>query len=114
MAGERTLGVATTKAQIELGTIDGATINSSPIGGTTPAAGAFTTLSATGNVALGDAITDTFALYGKTPITQRAGAAQATSLVGTASSADVTTDLKAAIIEIQNALVAIGIWKGAA
>lgn len=114
MATEKTLGVATNKAQIELGTIDGATINSSPIGGTTPAAGAFTTLTASGNVALGDATSDTFALYGKTPISQRAGAAQATSLVGTASSADFTTDCKAALIEVMNALVAIGVWKGAA
>lgn len=105
--GEKTLGVATDKAQFTSGTIDGATV-----GVTTPAAGKFTTLTSTGNTALGDAITDTIGLYGVTPITQRAGAAQATSLVGTASSADVTTDLKAAIIEIQNTLVALGIFKG--
>jgi hypothetical protein len=110
----KSLGVADSKAAIDSGTIDGATINSSPIGGTTPAAGAFTTLSATGNVVLGDAVTDTIGLYGKTPIAQRAGAAQATSLVGTASSADFTTDCKAALIEVMNALVAIGVWKGAA
>ena len=67
-----------------------------------------------GEIQLGDAITDTIGLYGVTPIAQRAGAAQATSLVGTASSTAVNTDLKAAIIEIMNALVAIGIWKGAA
>jgi hypothetical protein len=108
-ATEKTLGVATNKAQIELGAIDGATI-----GATTAAAGTFTTLTATGNVALGDTTADTFALYGKTPISQRAGAAQATSLVGTASSADFTTDCKAALIEVMNALVAVGIWKGSA
>jgi hypothetical protein len=39
---------------IDAGNIDGTTI-----GGTTPAAGTFTTLSATGNVTLGDAATDT-------------------------------------------------------
>ncbi len=52
--------------------------------------------------------------YGTTPVTQRSGAAQATSLVGTASSADVTTDLKAAVIEIMNTLQAVGLWKGGA
>ena len=35
-------------------------INGTAIGGTTPAVGSFTTLSATGNVTLGDASTDTF------------------------------------------------------
>jgi hypothetical protein len=52
--------------------------------------------------------------YGTTPITQRSGAAQATSAVGTASSADVTSDLKAAVIEIMNTLAALGVWKGGA
>jgi hypothetical protein len=52
--------------------------------------------------------------YGTTPVTQRAAAAQATSLVGTASATAVDTNLKAAIIEIMNTLQAIGLWKGAA
>lgn len=55
-----------------------------------------------------------FGLYGTTPITQRAAAAQATSLVGTASSTAVDTALKAAVIEIMNTLAAIGAWKGSA
>ena len=55
-----------------------------------------------------------FGLYGTTPITQRAGGAQATSLVGTASSSVVNTDLKAAVIEIMNTLAALGAWKGSA
>jgi hypothetical protein len=63
---------------------------------------------------LGQTTADTISLYGVTPISQRAGAAQATSLVGTASSADFTTDCKAALIEVMNALVAVGIWKGSA
>jgi hypothetical protein len=63
---------------------------------------------------LGFATSDLVSLYGVTPISQRAGAAQATSLVGTASSADFTTDCKAALIEVMNALVAIGVWKGSA
>lgn len=65
-------------------------------------------------VSLGTGITEKVALYGVTPISQRAGAAQATSLVATASSADVTTELKAFCIEVGNTLVALGIWKGAA
>lgn len=63
---------------------------------------------------VGSGISEKVAFYGTTPISQRAGAAQATSLVATASSADVTTDVKAAIIEIMNTLQAAGIWKGAA
>ena len=63
---------------------------------------------------IGYAVADKVALYGVTAISQRAGAAQATSLVGTASSADVTTDMKAAVIEIMNTLAAIGVWKGSA
>jgi len=54
------------------------------------------------------------AFYGTTAISQRAGAAQATSLVATASSTDVTTDLKAALIEVMNTLAALGLWKGSA
>ena len=52
--------------------------------------------------------------YGTTPIVQRSGAAQATSLVGTASSTAITTDVKAAIIEVMNTLATIGLWKGSA
>ena len=39
--------------------ISGGTINNAAIGGTTPAAGAFTTLSSTGNTTIGDASADT-------------------------------------------------------
>lgn len=55
-----------------------------------------------------------FGMYGVTPVSQRAAAAQATSLVGTASSTAVDTATKAAIIEIMNTLQAVGIWKGSA
>lgn len=63
---------------------------------------------------IGGSTSDKVAFYGTTPISQRAGAAQATSLVGTASSADVTSDLKAAVIEIMNTLANVGLWKGSA
>lgn len=52
--------------------------------------------------------------YGVTPNGQRSGAAQATSAVGTASSTDVTTALKAAVIELMNTMAALGLWKGSA
>jgi hypothetical protein len=65
-------------------------------------------------VKLGQATSAKVGLYGVTAISQRAGAAQATSLVATASSADVTTELKAFCIEVGNTLVALGIWKGGA
>ena len=62
----------------------------------------------------GQSITDKVSLYNVTPIAQRAGAAQATSLFGTASSTAVNTDMAAAVIEIMNTLEALGVWKGAA
>lgn len=68
----------------------------------------------TDGTSLGQDVNDKVSLYGVTPIVQRSGAAQATSLVATASSADVTTDLKAAVIEIMNTLTALGVWKGSA
>jgi hypothetical protein len=60
---------------------------------------------------IGDASTDKIAFYGETPIVQRT-AAIATSAVATASSADVTTALKAAVIDIMNTLEALGLWAG--
>jgi hypothetical protein len=109
MATEKSLGVATNKAQIELGTIDGATV-----GATERSSGAFTTLAASGNVTLGDAVTDTVGFYGTTPTAQRSLAAQNTTLLTTASSTAIDTLTKAAIIEIMNTLAALGLWKGAA
>lgn len=84
-----TLGVATAKAEFVEGT-------------------------ATGLTSLGVATGGTLGLYGKTPIVQRSGAAQATSLVGTASSTAVNSDMKAALIEVMDTLAALGLWKGSA
>lgn len=63
---------------------------------------------------IGGSVSDKVAFHGTVPISQRAAAAQATSLVGTASSTDVDTNLKAAVIEIMNTLVNVGLWKGSA
>lgn len=68
----------------------------------------------TNGAKFGQSTSHKIAFYGTTAITQRAGAAQATSAVATASSADVTTELKAAVIEIMNTLSALGLWKGSA
>lgn len=63
---------------------------------------------------MGQSATDLISFYGVTPVAQRAAACQATSTIGTASSTDVTSDLKATVIEIMNTLNALGIWKGSA
>lgn len=60
---------------------------------------------------LGNNATDKVGFYGTTPIVQRT-AAIATSAVGTASSADVTSTLKAAVIDVMNTLEALGLWSG--
>jgi predicted transposase YdaD len=62
----------------------------------------------------GKSTTSKLAFYGITPIVQRSGASQATSLLSTASSTAIDTLTKAAIIEIMNTLTAVGLWKGAA
>jgi uncharacterized protein (DUF697 family) len=59
-------------------------------------------------VVIGIATTDKVGFLGATPISRRAGFA--TSAVGTASSADVTTALTAAVIELQNTMIAFGFW----
>jgi hypothetical protein len=58
---------------------------------------------------IGKSATEKIGFYGATPIVQRTPAI-ATSAVATASSADVTTALKGAVIDIMNTLTAIGIW----
>lgn len=98
--------------------IVGGSVNASPVGATTPSTGAFTTLTASGattlngNVMLGDATADTVGHYGVTAISQRAGAAQATSLLS--SSTDFTAAHLNALQEVMNTLTALGLWKGAA
>lgn len=68
----------------------------------------------TDGTSLGQSTTDKISLYGVTPIVQRSGHAQATSLLSTASSTAIDTATKAAIIEVMNTLQAIGVWKGSA
>ncbi len=64
-------------------------------------------------VSLGQSATDTISFYGATPVSQRSSSSQATSNLSTASSTAIDTQTKAAIIEIMNTLVALGLYKGA-
>jgi hypothetical protein len=59
---------------------------------------------------MGKDANEKISFYGVTPIVQRT-AAVATSDVGTATSTDVTTAVKAAILDIMATLKAIGIYK---
>ena len=63
---------------------------------------------------IGQTTSDKFGFYGATPIVRQAGAAQATSLVGTASSTAIDTATKAALIAVMDFMTLIGLWKGAA
>jgi len=61
---------------------------------------------------LGQSAADLVGHYGATPISQRAGAGQATSLLS--SSATFSTAHLTALQEVMNTLTALGWWKGAA
>ena len=63
---------------------------------------------------LGQATSDKVAFFNTTPISQRASSWQHTSVMATASSTDVTSDMKACIIEIMSTLTNLGLWKGSA
>lgn len=61
-------------------------------------------------VKIGQSTSDTVGFYGVTPIAQPSASSFATSAVGTASSADVTTGQKAGLLACMNTLSALGIW----
>ena len=52
--------------------------------------------------------------YGVTPVTQRAAANQAASVVSANSYISVTSNLSAFCAEVAATLTALGLWKGAA
>jgi hypothetical protein len=62
----------------------------------------------------GQSTTDKISFYGVTPIVQRAGAVQATSLLSASSYVTVGSNTTAIVMEIANTLIAYGLWKGAA
>jgi hypothetical protein len=59
---------------------------------------------------LGKASTDLVGFFGATPISRPDAYSFATSVVATASSADVTTGLKAGVIACMNTLSQLGFW----
>lgn len=63
---------------------------------------------------IGSTTAQKVAFFGTTPITQRAGSAQATSIWGTSATTSLDTARVATIVEIMNTLAALGLWKGAA
>ena len=63
---------------------------------------------------IGKSTSEKIAFYGTTPITQRAGATQATSVWGTSATTSLDSDRVATIVEIMNTLAAVGLWKGSA
>jgi len=52
--------------------------------------------------------------YGKTPVTQRAAAVQAASIVSVSSYITVGSNLAAWAAEVNATLTGLGLWKGAA
>ncbi len=65
-------------------------------------------------VQIGQSTADLVSMYGATPVSQRAGAVQASSLMSAGSYVSVTSNLAAILAEIGATLTAIGVWKGAA
>ncbi len=63
---------------------------------------------------IGGSTTDKVAFFGTTPISQRAGTAQATSIWGTSATTSLDTARVATITEVMNTLAALGAWKGGA
>lgn len=119
MPNTKSVGVAFSDPALSGGTLDDFVI-----GGGTAAAGTFTNLTVTGNSTIGTAATDTFGVYGKTPVVQRATAASHTTITTTGVVSTTTeaitswgfstsgqgNEIIAAVAEIQATLVAIGIW----
>lgn len=67
-----------------------------------------------GGTGLGQSTADLISLYGVTPVSQRAAAIQAASVVSASTYISVTTNFAAFCAEVAATLTAIGAWKGAA
>jgi hypothetical protein len=63
---------------------------------------------------MGQSATDPIGFYGKTPVAQRALAAQALSLASAGSWISVTSNLAAWAAEVTSTLTGLGLWKGSA
>lgn len=111
MANSKAIGVAYSDPAL-----DGGTIDNTPIGGTTAAAGAFTTLNASGattldgTVALGNASSDTIGFYGATKVSRRAYSSAVHATSGQSVSASFGAIQLATLQELMNTNIALGIW----
>lgn len=56
----------------------------------------------------------TIGFYGVTPVSQRAAAIQAASVVSVSSNITIAASLTAWIVEVTNTLNGLGVWKGSA
>lgn len=127
MANTKSLGIAYTDQALQDGTmsgytITGGTISGAVISGTVSGTGSFGNLTATGNVVLGDATTDTIGFYGATPAAQPTSSNEAAAATTAAVSVSATqwgfsTSTQAnAIVTLVNQLradlVTLGIIKG--
>ena len=109
MANSKAIGVAYEDQKIVGGSVD-----NTVVGGTTAAAGTFTSLTATGDVALGNASTDLIAFHGATAVDQAAytaslsiNALSVSGVVGFTSSTSLS-----ALVTAVNALIALLVEKG--
>jgi hypothetical protein len=63
---------------------------------------------------IGGSATNRVGFYGATPVTQRAAAIQANSVVSVSSNITIAASLTAWIVEVTATLNALGLWKGGA
>lgn len=63
---------------------------------------------------LGQSASDLIAMYGVTPVSQRASSIMAASVVSVSSNITIAASLTAWIVEVTNTLRGLGIHKGAA
>ena len=54
------------------------------------------------------------AIFGSTPVSQRAASIQATSFLSASSNVTIGATLTAWVMEVTNTLIGLGAWKGAA
>ena len=64
-------------------------------------------------VSLGQSATDLVGLYGVTPVVQRTSTVLATSLLSASSYVSVASNTAAILLELSNALIALGAYKTA-
>lgn len=64
-------------------------------------------------VKLGQSATDKVSLYGVTPVAQRTSTVLATSLLSASSYVSVASNTAAILLELSNALIALGAYKTA-